>query len=313
MGDFFKTVTSGLARYVFAWLLPSALALGAILILVLPSADADSYLALIVNRAMTGVVPPGLVFLFAIVGLAVLSGYASTFVYRLLEGYHLPRFVRRRLLRHQTRQWWRLYGRQVARTMGAPVRGQQIERAWGTPERLTDVMPTGLGNALRAAETYGRNRWNLDTLTLWHELVSVAPEPLGRELEDARSSMDFFMGLIVQIILVIGVCVSVLPGASDAVPVLVAAGGLLLLWPSYVGAVNRVSEYRSALQALVNLGRQPLAAALGYQLPDRLDREQFFWANLVRFIRDGNNWRGARVDRFRSRPQLDGKPSEPAT
>ena len=30
-------------------------------------------------------------------------------------------------------------------------------------------------------------------------------------------------------------------------------------------------------------------------------------------IRDGNNWRGARVDRFRSRPQLDSKPAEPAS
>jgi hypothetical protein len=300
MGDFFKTVTSGLGRYVFAWLLPSALAVGVLVAVVSPSSSPSSPLAWMVERGTHGPLPPAVVLIFVILSLAVVSGYLASALYRLCEGYHLPAGIKRRLLRRHLRVWWRTRYVSPSQSGTSATRGLDLERRWQYPERETDVMPTRLGNALRNAETYGRNRWNLDFLTMWHELVALAPAPLARELDDTRSGLDFFMSTIVTLAVVAAISLTSIIGASDIAPLVVAGVALVLIWPSYLAAVYRVAEYRSALQALANVTRLPLAASLGYNLPTDLVRERFMWANLTRFIRDGDLSRGQNVDRYRT-------------
>jgi hypothetical protein len=299
MGDFFKTVTSGLGRYVFAWLLPSAVAVGVLLVLVEPSSSGSSPIGWAVTRGSSGRLPPGLVLGFVVMTLAVVSGYMSTALYRLCEGYHLPTFVKRRMFRHHTREWWRIHGGRSDDSIVTAKSGLNVELRWRYPERKSDIMPTKLGNALRGAETYGRNRWNLDTLTVWHELIAVTPPALAKELDDARSGLDFFMSAIVHLTIVATVSVLSVAGSTDYVPIVVAMVATLAIWPSYAAAVHRVGEYRSALQAQINLGRAPLAAGLGYELPPDLVRERFMWANLSMFLRDGQVSRGRKADRYR--------------
>jgi hypothetical protein len=169
------------------------------------------------------------------------------------------------------------------------------------PERVEDVMPTRLGNALKAAETYGRNRWNIDALTLWYELVSAAPEVLHRELNDTRSAMDFFAAMIVQFILLGSVSLVLIPQADNLAPLWVAAGVLLLVVPSYSALVGRVSAYRSVIQALVNVGRMPVASNMAYRLPATIDEERFFWNRLSSYCLFGELDRVREIDDYRWR------------
>ena len=308
MGDFFKTVTSGLGRYVFAWLLPTALTMGVLLVFVYPSVGTGTLLVKTVNRARTGIIPAPVALGFVVVALAVVSGYLSTGLYRILEGYRLPKSIACPLRKRHLREWHRLYGPAAARRAQDRSSGALVQARWRYPERVGDVMPTKLGNALKGLETYGRNRWNLDVLLVWHELVSVAPEALARELDDARSAMDFFLSAIVHLQLLAITCFLVVPWSTDSVPLIVGLICVAAIWPSYLAAVSRVDDYRSAVQALANLGRVDLAKSLGFRLPNRLDRERFFWANLTRYVRDGEELRGTRVDRYRSNsPPLSGE------
>lgn len=299
MGDFFRAITSGVARHVFAWLLPSALTVAALVTLVAPSMPDTSFLPSVIERAGGSTLSAIFVIVFAVVALAVVSAYLGQLTYRILEGYHLPRPVYRVLRRRQMRVWWKIYGRRHV-TRDSAVAGLQTEKRWQYPERFEDVMPTRLGNALRAAETYGSRRWNLDTLTVWHELVAVAPTPLLTELDDSRAALDFFAGSLVQFALLSATCLVFVPNAEDAIPLVVALVALLLIWPAYLSLIHRVGEYRSALQALVNLCRKPLGEALGYPIPDEANRELFLWANLTRYISSGDRYRIDRVDRFRA-------------
>lgn len=308
MGDFFKAVTSGVARHVFAWLLPSAVTIGVVVVLVEPSLSDDSTISSIVSRASSSIAGTIAVLVFATVLLAVVSAYLAQVTYRVLEGYRLPRQLRRHMQRRHARTWWSLHNVEQ-RAQSSAAWGLRTENMWEYPERLADVMPTRLGNALRAAEQYGVRRWNLDSLTFWHELTAVAPAPLLAELDDSRSAMDFFAGSIVQFGLIAATCFATVPQADDRVPLVVGIGALVLIWPAYLALIQRVGEYRSAIQALVNLGRKPLAEALGYPLPADVGRELYLWANLTRYVRDGDPTRIKRVDRYRESDADLGQPA----
>ena len=60
-----------------------------------------------------------------------------------------------------------------------------------------------------------------------------------------------------------------------------------------------VGEYRSALQAVVNLGRVPLATALGYALPTTALQERRMWGNVTRFVVKNQRADLAKVDGLR--------------
>jgi hypothetical protein len=226
MGDFFKVITSGIARYAFAWVLPSAITIGTLLVVLVPSLPEDSLLPEIVERASTSPAIGAATLTFCIIVLAVVGGYLSQASYRLLEGYHLPKFLERPLLRRQLRTWWitqRLADRQIGRSA---QRGLLAEKRFRYPEEFDDVMPTKFGNALRAAETYGVNRWNLDTVSLWYELLAFSPAVLQRELDDSESAMEFFASTIVQLGVMILVSIALIPQADNLTPLWVAVVAL---------------------------------------------------------------------------------------
>ena len=64
------------------------------------------------------------------------------------------------------------------------------------PSDDEEIAPTRLGNAIRALETYGPTRFELDSQVLWSELCAVVPKYLQTELDRSRATVDFFVALI---------------------------------------------------------------------------------------------------------------------
>jgi hypothetical protein len=141
------------------------------------------------------------------------------------------------------------------------------------------VAPTRLGNAIRQFETYGFDRYSLDSQALWYELTAAVPKELNRQMDTARAGVDFFVCLVYGHLLVAVAALASL-GASHAhsLVLLVTAAVLAvltLLW--YWLAWINTDEWGFTVRALVNLGRKPLAERLSLRLPRDLKRERKMW------------------------------------
>lgn len=279
MNGLFKDLSTNLARFVYAWLVPSATAVAAFAALVLP----DLRGAGATHRTLEPLEAVGL-FAVAVLLLSIIFAYTSLPVYRALEGYTLPHKLRRRLLRRRTREWYRLRALVERNAGSATERGVLLERLAGYPGSADDLMPTRLGNALRGMERYGVDRFGLDSQHLWYELLAVAPDNLRRDTEDARASVDFFLSAIVHMVLLAVVAAGVAVGTDGITSALVAVVSLILIPIAYQRAVLNVGEWRAAVQALINTSRFKLPPVLGLQVADDLAAERRLWRAYTRFV-----------------------------
>jgi hypothetical protein len=177
------------------------------------------------------------------------------------------------------------------------------ERLCRFPGDDRQVTATRLGNAIRRFEEYGYDRFRLDSQLLWHELNAVVPEPARKQAEDARTNVDFFICLLYGHLLVAAsACIeliAVLPGRPWLVAgVVVGLPLAAIAW--YRVAVVATDDWAGAVRAMVNLGRQPLATAMGLTLPADIGDERTMWALAARLARVSYSSEMAALNKFRS-------------
>lgn len=220
---------------------------------------------------------------------ALLLSAVQTQLYRLLEGYYFPARlqVARQNHHRQQRDNLRKNLKNAARDSPCPP-GQALrlgllsERLRRYPIDRDQIAPTRLANAVRAFEVYGWHHFCVDSQTLWYELISVAPERTRADVERARAGVDFFVALVY--LSALGGTVSIIMGFLPGEPVLglivlgVAALCLVPLW--YELAVRSTDNWYQAIQALVNLGRKPLAESLNLALPSTIEAERKMWRSV---------------------------------
>jgi hypothetical protein len=280
MGDIFTAISSGFARFVFAWVLPSLVTVGVFAIFLWPEVQSTSPLRPISRLTAHDPTAGAIVLGFFVAALAVTFAYASLPIYQLLEGYTLPRFLRRPLLRRQQRKFTRVRAlqRRFAAT-GVLSDDVTVEDFQKFPESLEDVRATSLGNALTAMETWAVDRYQLDSQTMWHELHGVSRENIRLDTEEGRAPVDFFVSSIAHMALLFGSCVDIaalIPRARTEA-IVIGALALLIMPASYRLAVRNVIDWAQSVKAMVNLGRLDLAAALGLSMPATLEEEQEMW------------------------------------
>jgi hypothetical protein len=292
----FDSVTSSLSQFVLGWTIPSAVAIAIFALFDFPAvADRAPFNTLQRAAAIGNGLGLVAVFTIFVVTLSVLFAYTNRPIYHLLEGYTGPRALRSRLLRKQLRVWGRM------RRMADRPELQHLlsEDYLLYPEDRDDVMPTRLGNALRAAETYGTKRFKLDTLVFWYELLAAAPEEIRRGVQQTRAAMDLFVSSIVHFALLAAASFAIAIWRSDWQAFVVGVASLLVLRPAYGAAVGSVTEMRYAMQALVHTGRLPLAQSLGFRLPRRIKAERNLWRLFRQFVDYGYSDDDEFLERFR--------------
>lgn len=173
------------------------------------------------------------------------------------------------------------------------------------PEQEYQVMPTRVGNALRAMETYGFNTYGLDMQTFWYELYSLADSPLRDAIDDNERSADTF---VCSIFVNIGFIVTALASAIWRSAIgrtsielwTVFAVSTLFLTVVHRGLLGSIREWSASTQALVNNGRLILRQKYGLRAPKDIVEEREMWTSLTGFVAyNGEPHYAARLDRFR--------------
>jgi len=217
---------------------------------------------------------------------------------RWLEGYwpgaHLPflptawlyrlgrRWQRWRFDRAE-RKWQQLQGLLEKGSLSPDQRGRlaALERFLRRfPNDPGDIMPTALGNLLRAAETRPWHKYGLDAVALWPVFWLVLPKEAREDIATARAELDGGVRFLAWSLLfaVWGIWAWWAP--------LVALGMAWLACNALRGAAE---TYGALVEAAFDVHRTALYRALRWPLPPNPAQERALGEKLSAYLRSGSH------------------------
>jgi hypothetical protein len=244
------------------------------------------------------VVAAGLIFAATVLGTQVVA------MTRVLEGYWRWAWADKTVGR-AGRAWQR---RRLSRMSGdTTAMGYLREYLAFAPAEFGDVLPTRLGNTLRAAESYPGDgeRWGLDAAFWWPRLYLIIPDGARTQVDEARASMDQMVLLCWLSAAFAAVSVGFgVGGLRLAVWIGCAAGALVLSWLAYRAAVASAAVFGDLVRSCFDLFRADLLTRLGWRVPESLPDERALWGVLgQQLYRRGANSQGQHlVNAPRPRP-----------
>lgn len=162
------------------------------------------------------------------------------------------------------------------------------QRRW-LPSQPDALMPTELGNILRAAELRPEAKYGLNSVVCWPHLWMILPEHPRNDLQEARSSLNtaarvWLWGLLFCGWTIVGYWT---PWALLALPI-----GWFTMVFAYRWALSAARDYGDLLDAAFDLYRDELYKALRWPLPENSDAEwemgerltQYLWRGPVNFV-----------------------------
>lgn len=151
---------------------------------------------------------------------------------------------------------------------------------------ISDVLPTRLGNILRAAETYAYRRYEADTILLWPRLYHVMPREFVDDVEDARATLEFLLviSLWCTTFGLANVVIAALVGSSMPVAFVCLGFGLAGAYAAYLSALPAAAEYGEQLRSGFELYRFELLQRLKAPTPINLEEEHAVWRGITNFV-----------------------------
>jgi hypothetical protein len=192
------------------------------------------------------------------------------------------------------------------------------------PIDMDDLLPTRLGNVLRASERYANERYKLNSLVVFPKLIHVFPAHFSNELEDKNNRFIFlvhssFLAYVVGLTALVAVLVNkiftplckftftpkfiiqsfceggfISRGFSVLSPDEYAIVGLFFVIVGYILyriGVVAAREFALHIRAGFDLYRFDLLRQLNHQLPATLDDEKQIWGLLSEYFVAGNRLR----------------------
>ncbi len=239
---------------------------------------------------------------------------ASPTIVKLFEGvFPFQRFFLGWRLKHHKARFERVYSCEAARQLEflrrdyPDLRDEKIRRSFEAeihrredellteedaldvvlwyPRRKEDVLPTRLGNILRASEDHGRALYHLDSILIWPRLLDLISVEHRAALEDARSSLEFLLNssLLTWIFAIECGITLVLVGRWGAGIlswlILIGAG-----YGMYSTAIPVARVYGELVKSIIDRFRLSLLQSLSVPLPPNLEAERSLWERFNRFL-----------------------------
>ena len=142
------------------------------------------------------------------------------------------------------------------------------------PTQRLLILPTRLGNTIRAFEYYPNREYGMDGVTCWSRLIAKIDPPYAAAIDDAKTSFDFMINM--SVLSAVSVVMQIAAGLFSRKPF--ASPGGLMIWLSlilitallgftfYHLSISRASAWGETVKGAFDLYRKDLLAQLGYDL-----------------------------------------------
>jgi hypothetical protein len=242
------------------------------------------------------------IFIFAVWLLSILLMTFSGPIIRLLEGYGDTNPFR--VFYSQQREQFRIKAQphltKVDNVLDARRRGipetDQFEKldVWRAandfPERLDLVLPTRLGNIMRAYERYSDVVYGIEAIAVWPRLSMIIPKEAQESLRETEALFDFSINmLLIGIITIATSCIMMIDtiyakGITNTagtvnwrVFMIVVMASVFFILFSWSRLPDAARERGDQVKSIFDLYRKPLAEALGFELPATEAEERKMW------------------------------------
>jgi DNA-binding ferritin-like protein (Dps family) len=220
----------------------------------------------------------------------------------LYEGYPIQRFrLFRFLTTRQRREWHKLNYRlkRLKKEYRKMPEGEKNPRAQAIVSEITRlqdranncfppqpeaVLPTRLGNAIRAFEFYASERYKIDPITLWSRLVTVLPKEFLERVKEVRTYFNFLVNTMLLLQL-IGLELLVAAACNTSYwPLLGTLTNFVISYVIYRAAVSRAIDWGFLFNTAFDLYRRDLLKQFGFRPPSKIEEEQELWIKILQLI-----------------------------
>jgi len=173
-------------------------------------------------------------------------------------------------------------------------RMQRLRRARQTSELLVryppnqaDLLPTAIGNAMRAAERRAGQAYGMDAVQMLDRLYPLASPAVAAVFEDRRNQLDIaarYCGVL-GLISISGLATLATDGAWLLLPLSTA----LLTWLSYRATLRTALAYGQGLRLIFDLHHADLVHRLGWRVPADPTRLAELGRSLQEWLEGGDN------------------------
>ncbi|MEU6375121.1 hypothetical protein [Streptomyces sp. NPDC046909] len=162
---------------------------------------------------------------------------------------------------------------------GDPLKDDARHRLTRMPHQWP-VLPTALGNRLRAAEERAGRPYRLNALLAWPRLYYVVSPETLQKLAEYRNQLDIMTRLCISFALAAPVTAALLALHTWWLAVSLAFG--LLSWLAYRSAVHAATMYGDAFCAVIDVYRLKLLPEMSIAIPADTDKERELNASLTK-------------------------------
>ncbi len=255
----------------------------------------------------------------------------NTYIYKLFEGYVLTQYLkplrrvevrRARQIRNQRDTLHKKINRLERWQMGWSLAGmpdlpkEKLNRIETRITRLTNqrdalaaeyelrypptdalIMPTRLGNILKAAEAYPQSRFHADSVALFPRMSAAIDREFMGHMDTANDQCSFllnscllsgiFAGLTFVASFYIWLSPATMSGHSSLVYLLTGLATLSIAWFFYNASLMNVSKYGNLIRSSYDLFRFNLLEKLHLPLPANSEEEKMQWRDVTNFVTIG--------------------------
>jgi hypothetical protein len=144
------------------------------------------------------------------------------------------------------------------------------------PHNPDALLPTAMGNAIRAFETHSNERWGLDGVTCWPRIEALLAKDEREIHVDAKVDVYVFVNGALTAVLV-GICLAIDKAVYFPHPALdwpLYLIPFVLAYVLYNAAIDPVVNWGNAVRASIDLHRLELYEKLGVRRPTSFSDER---------------------------------------